>query len=294
MARARLPSSPLSARNSPRGLRNEDSPSRQLQWDLERALSQVHLHEIESSRLHAYQKRQHQEDLDAREAAQARVHRLELSAAHAQHEVIRKQAEAVLQAYIKKEEEEEKERLRREEEERRRLEEEKRRIAEDEARKRAEQERRAREEHEHYESQERARKEAERKAKEQADIAAKERRDKEERQRQEEKAKAEQEAEQKKQQEAETARSAAAPQPSVPHDASGHPRSDASDIEKIHKGYLTLHKKLKKFRLEFWSATRTDSALKPHVGDMRRAMRTSVGQLTDDKAANRIAVSNTS
>ncbi|KIW31450.1 uncharacterized protein PV07_03099 [Cladophialophora immunda] len=299
MAQARLhSSSPFSARDSPRGRRTDDSPSRQLQWELERALSQIHLHEIERSKLHAYQKRQQQEELDARESAQAEAHRIELNAAKAQHEVVRKQAEAVLQAYIKQEEED---RQRREEEERRRLEEEeRRRKAEaeakaqaqerEQARKRAEEERRAREENERREREERARQEAERQAKQKAEEEEKDRREKaaaEQRQR-EEKAKAEQEAALRKQE----AEKAAAAKVSTPQPAALGPGKDisrASEVEAQHANYLVLHKKLKKFRADFWVAAKKDPGLKPHVGDMRRAIRTSVGQLTDDKAGNKKA-----
>jgi hypothetical protein len=59
----------------------------------------------------------------------------------------------------------------------------------------------------------------------------------------------------------------------------------------VHKQYLAIHKTLKAFRKHFWDNTRKDAALKPYVGDMRRAMRTSVGQLTDDKVGNKKAVS---
>ena len=291
MAQARIHSSPFSPRNSPRVRRSDDSPSRQLQWDLERALSQVHLHEIESSKLHAHQKRQQQEELDALEAAQAHVHRIELSAADAQHEVVRKQAEAVLQAYIKKEEEV---RRRREEEEQRRLEEnDKRRKAEEEARKRVERDRKAREEKERRAQEERVRGEAELRAKAEAEAAEKARREKgalEQRQH-EEKVRTDQEAAVEKQQE-EAAKHAPAPQTSTSQPASQQAQAPSPDIERRHNSYLALHKKLKTFRSEFWTSTRTDPALKPHVGDMRRAMRTSVGQLTDDKVANRIAVRN--
>ena len=296
MAHARLQSSPLAPRNSPRVRRNDDSPSRQLQLELERALSQVHLHEVESSKLHAYHKRQQQEELDAHEAAQAHVHQLELNAANAQHEVVRRQAEAVLQAYVKKEEEV---RVRRLEEEQRRLEEEeRRRKAEEEAQRRAEGERNAREERQRREQEARAQEAAQQRAKEAADATEKKRKEAEaaEQQRQEEKTKADHEAALKlKQQEEEAAaKSAPAPQPSISQTSPNRARDPAPAIEKIHNEYLALHKKLKKFRSDFWTSTRDNkSPLKPYAGDMRRAMRTSVGQLTDDKAGNKKAVCNT-
>ncbi|KIW91328.1 uncharacterized protein Z519_08224 [Cladophialophora bantiana CBS 173.52] len=299
MAQGRLHSSPFSARGSPRGRRTDDSPSRQLQWELERALSQIHLHEIERSKLHAYQKRQQQEELDALESAQAEVHRIELNAAKAQHEVVRKQAEAVLQAYIQQEEED---RRRREEEERRRLEEEEsQRRAEAEAkaqaharaqaRRRAEEERRALEEKERREREERALQEAERQAKQKAEAEERERKEKEatEQKQREAKAKAEQEAALKRQEaeRAVTATKVTVPPSTTP--AQGKDTSPAPEVEAQHANYLVLHKKLKKFRSDFWIAAKKDPSLKPHVGDMRRAIRTSVGQLTDDKVGNKKA-----
>ena len=297
MAQARLQSSPFSAKNSPRGRRNDDSPSRQVQWELERALNQLQLHEIETFKLHAYQKRQQQEDLDAREAAQAHAHRLELNAANTQHEVVRKQAEAVLQAYIKREAEE---RRRREEEERRKLEEEeRRRVADEEVRRRAEEERRAREEKERRDREERARQDAERREKQKAEAEEKARKDREDTQRQqlEDRAKADQQTALKKQQEAAAAaaapRAAPASLPTTSQTVTTQTRSPITDIEKRHNEYLALHKKLKTFRKDFWASSRQNPALKPYVGDMRRALKTSVGQLTDDKAVNRIGVSGT-
>ncbi|OAP54370.1 hypothetical protein AYL99_11471 [Fonsecaea erecta] len=299
MARARLhSSSPFSTRDSPRGRRTDDSPSRQLQFELERALGQIHLHEIERSKLHAYQKRQQQEELDARESAQAEAHRVELNAAKAHHEVVRKQAEAVLQAHIKQEEEE---RRRREEEERRRLEEEERRRRaeaeakaraweKEQARRRAEEERKAREEKERLEREERARQDAERQAKQKAEAEERQRREEEaaEQKQLEEKARAEQEAALRRQ-EAEKAAAAKVSTPQPTPLPQGKTINPTSEIETQHANYLALHKKLKRFRSEFWVAAKKDPALKPHVGDMRRAIRISVGQLTDDKAGNKKA-----
>lgn len=297
MAQGRLHSSPLAARNSPRARRNDDSPSRQLQFELERAFSQIHLHEVERQKLHVHQRRQQQEDLDARELAQAEVHRAELNVASAQHEVIRRQAEAVLQAYIKQEEVE----RRRREEERRRLEEEERRKQEeDSARRRAEEERKAREERERREREERARAEAERQAlyeKQKAEAEEKQRRERKEAEQKEreERAQAEREAafqkEEAEKQAAAVKASTPTPSAAQPLQGVGQRSASSPDLERLHQSYLAIHKKLKGFRKDFWELVKKDPTLKPHVGDMRRAMRTSVGQLTDDKVGNRKAVS---
>lgn len=247
--------------------------------------------------MYVYQRRQQQEELDAKELAQAEAHRTELSLANAQHEVVRLQAEAVLQAYLKKEEED---RRRREEERKRREEEEGRRREEEEAHRRAEQERKEREERERKEQEERAKAEAQRQAlheKQKAEAEEKWRKEKEaeERRYQEEKAKADQEASKKQQEAAETAAAAATAaaakvQPTAPTTTQISTGKVSPKIETIHQNYLAIHKKLKTFRKQFTENVKKDPNLKPHVGDMRRAMRTSVGQLTDDKVGNRKAV----
>lgn len=214
--------------------------------------------------------------------------------ATAQHEIVRQQAEAVLQAYLKQEEEE---RRRREEERRRREEEARKKAEEEQARKRAEQERKEREEKERKEKEQRAREEAERRAinekqkaeAQRAEAEANKRKEEEtaHRRRQEEQAKAEQEARLK---EIEATSAAKAPIP--PKTVTQIPAStQSSTTEAVHQNYLAIHKKLKGFRTNFWDQVKKDPNLKPHVGDMRRAMRTSVGQLTDDKVGNKKAVS---
>ncbi|KIW13300.1 hypothetical protein PV08_08488 [Exophiala spinifera] len=302
MAQTKLHSSPFSARNSPRNRRLDESPSRQLQFELDRAFSQIQLQECERQKVYAYQRRQQQEELDAKELAQAEAHRTELSLANAQHEVVRLQAEAVLQAYLKKEEED---RRRREEERKRQEEEERKRREEEEARIRAEQERREREERERKEREERAKAEAQRQAlyeKQKAEAEEKRRQEKEaeERKQQEEKLKAHQEAA-LRQQEAEKAAAAAAAASAAATAAASKtqltaattpqipPGKASPNIEAIHQNYLGIHKKLKVFRKQFTENVKKDPNLKPHVGDMRRAMRTSVGQLTEDKVGNRKA-----
>lgn len=296
MAHTKIHSSPPQPRDSPRARRNDDSPSRQLQFELERAFSQIHLHAVERQKLHAYQRRQQQEDLDAKELAQAEVHRAGLTVAIAQHEVVRRQAEAVLHAYIKQEEEE---RQRREAEQRRLEAEKRKREEEEQARKQAERERKAREDKERTEREARARAEAERlaiyeKQKAEAEEAQRKEREAAEQKQREEQARADHEAGLKKQ-EAERLAVAARIPPSVPTTnqppkSSLASASPSSDLQMRHKEYLTIHKKLKIFRKEFWERVKSDPNLKPHVGDMRRALKTSVGQLTDDKVGNRRAV----
>lgn len=293
--------------------RSDDSPSRKVEYDLERAFTQVHLHHAECQKLDSFQRRQQQEELDAREMAQAEVHRKEINFATAQHELVRQQAEAVLRSYLKKEEEE---RRKREEERRRQEEEEERRRQEAEAaRRRAEQERREREERDRREKEERERAEKEHLAnlqKQKAEAEEKQRKEREateQAQREEnerieraQKEKADQETalKQQQQQREEVAKAGAATSKTQTQagSASATPGQRAAqgaspsryDQESEHKHYLAIHQRLKAFRKDFWDNTRKNPALKPHVGDMRRAMKTSIGQLTDDKAGNRVPV----
>lgn len=290
--------------------RSDDSPSRKVEYDLERAFSQVHLHHAECQRLDSFQRRQQQEELDAREMIQAEVHRKEINYATAQHELVRQQAEAVLRSYLKKEEEE----RRKLEEERRRQEEEeeKRRQEAEAARRRAELERREREERERLEREEREKAEKER-----LTILEKQKAEEEEKQRKEREATAQAqreeslrlEREQQEKQDRETALkqqqqqreadktravtsvNASQAAPTIPGQKPTQSTSSTRhDLEAEHKHYLAIHQRLKTFRKDFWDNTRKNPALKPHVGDMRRAMKTSIGQLTDDRVGNRVPV----
>lgn len=292
--------SPRQARDTPRTRRNDDSPSRKTEYDLEQAFRQIHIHHSEWQKVHAFQRKQQQEDLDAKESARAKVHCESLDSATAQHNLVRQQAEAVLHAYLEREEEErrrrEEERQRKEEEERRRKEEddrqrraqeERRRHEAELARRKAEEERLAREAKERRENEERERQERERqadeqrKAEEEAETKARQQR---------EATKQAEEAQRQAQVKADQENAAKAAQAAQAAKASAAPRV-ASNFESEHRAYLIIHKRLKAFRKELWTASRADPQLKPHIGDMRRAIRTVVGQLTGDKDTDKVAVS---
>ena len=284
--------SPRQLRDTPRTRRNDDSPSRRTEYDLDQAFRQMHLHHSEWQKVHAFQRKQQQEDLDAKESAQARIHRESLDSTSAQHELVRRQAEAVLHAYLEEEEQE----RRRQEEERRRKEEEARRLREEEerqrvaaeerrrqeaekARRQAEEERSAREAQRRREQEEQEQREKQRQADEQrrveADAQARKEREATEQAQQVAKAKAEQEA-------AKATATAAKSNTTV---------VAGSNCEAEHQEYRAIHRKLKGFRKDLWTSSRSDPNLKPHIGDMRRAIRTVVGQLTGDRETDRIAVS---
>lgn len=272
---------------SPR--RFDDSPSRQLQYELERTFAQIQIQETERQKLYVFNRKQVQDDLDARESAQAVAHQSELDQAIAKHEAVRHQAVLVLEAHIKEEEEKQR---RKEEEARLRREDEQRRKSEEQRKAEEERERKAREE---QQRQDTARRIEEEKAR--AEEHQRQQRESTVRREQEEQAKAKQQADaeaeaqaarQREQQEKVAAEEAAAEAAKVAKQKS--PNSADSEIR--HQHYLDIHKKLKQFRKDFLVEIKKQPELKRVAGEMRRTLKQVVGQLsTDDKAINKTAVS---
>ena len=269
--------------------RHSDSPSRQLHMELEQTFAQLQLYESERQKLHAFNRKSVQDDLDARELAQAVAHKTELDDAIAKHEVVRQQAVAVLEAHVREEEAK-----------RRQREEEDRRQREEEARRKAEEQRQIKEEHER-----RAREETQKAAAARQAAAEKAKVEEEERRRKEREAtaenekqarmKAEAEAEARSAKETEDAAKAAATKaqqaPRPPTSIPGHEPLWSSHPAIRHAHYLDIHKRLKTFRTDFWKNSRNDPQLKPFAGDMRRALKTSINQLSfHDKKSNLAAV----
>jgi nucleoporin GLE1 len=288
MARVRVqtPSSALKAKsNSPKF---DDSPSRQLMLELERALGQVQIHEAELQRVYTYDRRLFQENLDLVDTRRAQEDVAALDAATSRHEAIRKEAEAELQRYYR--EVEEQERLRKQDEERR--------VQEQQARAKAEMEKKAKQEEERRAKIEReqaaARKVAEDRAKaeeadrrQRAEALAREQAAKDQKQKEEqEAAKASQMAAEQKAARERAAQTAAGPEHRVQSVARS---SDVSSPGRVaqHQRYLEIHQNLKRFRKEFWAQCKQNPNLKSKVGDMRRAIKTSVGQLTEARGANK-------
>ena len=294
MARRESPLSRSNSRikhHSPQ-VRHSDSPSRQLHVELEETFAQLQLYESERQRLYAFNRKSVQDELDARELAQAVAHKAEIDEAIAKHEIVRQQAIAVLEAHIREEEER---RRRREEEERRQKEEE-------EARRRAEEQRRIQEERERKAKEEKAKAESARRAAAEKAKAEEEERSRKQREATAEQEKRAQQARAKADAEAQAAKekdeaAKAAAAKAQPVQALSKTNLDAepswSAVPEIrHKHYLDLHKNLKTFRKEFWDNSRKDPALKPHVGDMRRVLKLSVNQLGfHDRRSNLRAVS---
>ena len=272
--------------------KTDDSPSRQLMLELEAALSQVEIHEVELHKVHAYDRRSYYEGLERRENERTQEDLEALDAATARHDAVRRVAEAELNEYYRQVEEQE----------RRKREEAERKLREQQARDRAEREKRLQEEAERrakLEQQKRAaaKKAAEEKAK--ADAEEKERREREEaaarikaekeRAIQEEAAKAEAARRATEQQ---AAHEASAQQAEADAKAKAQFQTTAhlSQNEARHQRYLEIHQRLKVFRKDFVQQSKSIPALKTKLGDMRRAIKKSVGQLTGDKEANKLPV----
>lgn len=276
-----------------------DSPSRQLL----REMSLLQLHEAELNKVAAYQQHAFYEDLNRRSAEQAEIDRAALKAVAARRESIRHEAEAVLQAHIREEEE----KAQRRRAERARLEAEAaRKAAEEEARAQAEErarwEREETAKREQEAERERIAKEEEEKAKKkQADAArkadeektAKESADAAQKAANDEAARAEADRQQE-------AASKAQSQPTLSPQPQSQPQTRPQTLaptsspigatptanEALHNRYLAIHARLKPFRSTFWANAKTDLNLKTKVGDMRRSIRTAVGQLTEHKGEN--------
>ncbi|RMZ85813.1 hypothetical protein DV737_g501, partial [Chaetothyriales sp. CBS 132003] len=183
------------SRGSPRLLHLRESPVGQVGIDLERQFKHIRLHDEERQKVYVYNRRLLQDELDAKEHAQAAVHKADLDQALAKHEVIRHQAVA------KKQEEDS----------------------------------------------------------------------------------------------AKTATAKAASAKAAAAKVSGSTTSDAhlpwsADAQVRHQHYLSIHQRLKAFRSNFLQSAKATPSLKGIPGEMRRVVKTAVGQLTiSDKKANAAA-----
>jgi nucleoporin GLE1 len=294
MARGESPILRRSIHESPRlrsspGRNGSPSRSQLAEFELHRTIAQLSIATVEQQKVYNAQKTAFQEELDAREEALAVSQLSQIEKAIASHDLAREQAQAVLQAHLEAEREKE---LRRIAEQKRREEEEKRRKEESARLAKQEEERQIREQTEREEAAKRAEAERKRleeerrqKAAEEADQREKDRQE-QERRKAEADARAQAEtraAQEAKQREDEAARKAAAKV------------SGPANAEREHQSYLAIHKRLKAFRIKFWEDCKANKQYKAQVGEMRRAIRTAVGQLrTDGGQHNRVAVSHRS
>lgn len=254
-------------------------------------MGKMQLHTSELQKVRAFNRRSYYEGLEAWSQEKTEADIAAIEAANARHESVRHDAEALLDKYYQEQAEEE----------RRKKAEEERIEKETQAREKAERERIEREEAERQARLQRAKesaaakKAAEDKAKADAEEARrKEREETAAREKAEQDKAAQQAAEKaaadKKAREAEAAQDEQAAAQAQATAAKAKASSNGTTPEMLaeHKRYLDIHANLKKFRREFMVHAKADPKLKSHVGDMRRAIRTSVGQLTDsrEKGAN--------
>ena len=265
-----------------------DSPSKQLIWELQSLL-------ISQDKLAA------QRDREAAERTAA--HRVALAAAAAEHDKVRDAAEA---ERLKLEEAIRAEKERRKEAERRQAEREEQLRREQEAAERQRQEDEAREK---VENQRRLL-EKNRKAREDEQIKRRQQEEHhrrvEEQQHQAEEAKQRQARERQQREAEEAARRVSVP-PSRPAQTQASqikspsraqsnqgstlsPQQIASDTA-LHSRYLAIHQSLKKLRKQVTSSLLANKPLKAQIGDLRRTIKKSLGQLTaggkGSSAANR-------
>lgn len=259
-----------------------DSPSKQLMLDLARDLEDLRLHNSELKKVKAYERRSFYETLDRIDHELESQHNAALDRVAALHGQVREEAEETLRDHI-----------RAEEQERRRKEEEARREKERVEREKTEKLRREQEEAARKEAERRAQ-EAKKKAAEEAERAHKaaqeeqaqkerERLEEEKRKREAEGKKAEQQATQRHE---ETKRQ----QQSEQQRKMGGGRLTENET-KVQLRYVELHQHLKKFRQYLKEQGRDIPVVKQCMGDMRRSLKKSVGQLREGKGANKTQVS---
>ena len=263
------------------------SPSRQLldaqrlHLDLEEAFVGLRIRDAEVEKLHAYQRRVHKDEADAKESGLAKQHALLLEKAQKERDAVREEAEATLQRHLHEQQEELK---RRQEEERLRQ--------EREAQAKAERDRKIKEEQEKLEREkaesERAEAERKQREKERADQAERDRRRKEDERRQQQ--------EEKQQQDAARQQAETAAQQKADQQAQAAATDQATSPDKIHKEYLDLYFKLKKWKNDFWTNARKakkehkNDAISASVSEARSIIKSEVGKLSNgDKEINRMA-----
>lgn len=249
-----------------------DSPTKQLLLELTQDMEKVKLFDKEIKLVREFKQKAYYEELDRIDKERKEVHYAALDEAAVFHERVRMEAETVLQEHILAEEQE---LLRKVEAEHREIE----RIAHERAVKLK------------REQEEAARLEAERKkAEEEAERVHRAEQEKKE---QEEKQKREQEAAEKlaKEEEARKARLSREEKARFEkHAAVGAQYLSAEELQ-THEKYLALHKKLKEFRVWMRDIGKQYPAVKQVMGEMRRAIKKSVGQLRAGKGANTTQVS---
>ncbi|QQK46849.1 GLE1-like [Penicillium digitatum] len=261
-----------------------DSPSKQLMLDLVRDLEQVKIFDADLKKVHQYERIQFYENLDRIDREREAVHTAALDQAAAFHDRVREEAETTLKDHLLAEEEE---RLRKEEairKEQERLEREKTEKArrEREAAARVEAERQAKEQAEKKAQEEAAKKAAALETARKAAIEEKLRKEREQadaqkRKQDEEARKLQEEADQKAR--------------SQQQQKLGAGNLSAGEIQEQQR-YVELHKTLKGMRKWLKDIGQAQPDLKATMGNLRRSIKKSVGQLRAGTGANKQQVQN--
>lgn len=259
-----------------------DSPSKQLMLDLVKDLEELRLHNSELKKVKAYERRSFYETLDRIDHEREIQHNAAIDRVAALQGQRREEAEETLRDH-----------LRAEQEERRRKEEEARREKERLEREKAEILRCEQEEAARKEAERKAQEEAKKRAAEEAEMARKtaqeEQEQKQREQQEEEKRKHEAEAKKAEQDAAQHQENAQRQKQAEKQKQMGGGRQTAEE-NKAQLRYVELHQHLKSFRQYLKEQAKASPAVKQCMGDMRRSIKKSVGQLREGKGANKTQV----
>ncbi|OQE40825.1 hypothetical protein PENCOP_c005G03470 [Penicillium coprophilum] len=261
-----------------------DSPSKQLMLDLVRDLEKVKIFDADLKKVHQYERKLFYENLDRIDSEREAVHTAALDQAAAFHDSVREEAETTLKDHLRAEEQE---RLRKEEAIRKEQE----RVQ----REKTEELRREREAAARVEAERQAKEQAEKKAQEEASKKAaaaetarkaaieeklrkeREQADAEKRKQDEEARKVQEEADQKAR--------------SQEQQKLGARNLSPEDI-RVQQRYVELHKTLKDMRKWLKGLGQSQPDLKTTMGNLRRSIKKSVGQLRSGTGANKQQVRN--
>ncbi|KAJ5291769.1 hypothetical protein N7478_001020 [Penicillium angulare] len=257
-----------------------DSPSKQLILDLAQELEQTRIFEADLKRVHAYERKTYYENLERIDREREAVHSAALDEAVAFHDRIREEAEALLRDHNRAEEEQRRQREEAARKERERIEREK-----------AEKLRRQQEEAARLEAERKAKEAQKKKAEEDAERARREtqeRQEREQRQKLEKEEAAKQAEKRAKEEEAKKAQQAEEEKARAQLQQKTGGSIVIPEELKVHERYLELHKTLKEMRKWLTELGKTQPEFKKAMGDLRRSITKSVGQLRVGKGTNTI------
>lgn len=263
-----------------------DSPSKQLMLDLVRDLEKVRIFDEDLRRVHAYEQKSYYENLDKVDRDREAIHTAALDEVAAARTRVREEAVTTLNDHIRAEEEKRlrEEAVKRKEKERAEHEKAEKERLQREAAARADAERKAKEQ-----AAQKAKQEAEAKAAEaeRARKAALDEKLRKEREQADATKRKEAEDAQKAKEEAQKSKEEAEQLAQSKQQKNIGAVSLSPEEVQIHQRYLELHKTLKEMRKWLTGMAKGEPALKKAMGDMRRSIKKSVGQLRSGTGANK-------